>query len=425
MLHSANWDDKVELAGKHVGLIGNGSSGIQILPAIQKTVSKLTTFIREPAYVSPSPGLEGHTYTEEELLAFRENQEHLSEYRKSIESGMNAVWALFLKRTQLQNESREYTLKQMKLKLQNEYLESKLIPNWSLGCRRLTPGVNYLETLGADNVKVVYGEILSITEKGCVCDDGKEYPVDVLICATGFDTSFKPRFPLIGAGGRSLADDWAEEAKGYFGLAAPGYPNYFMFLGPNCPIGNGPVLIAIGRSPRMSRFPYPLCADFVTEAQADYMLKMVDRWQTENIHSFNPTMAAVDDFIAYKDLFMKRTVWDEECRSWYKNNSASGKVAALWPGSSLHYMETIKEVRYDDWEVKYKGNRFNYFGNGYSQTQVDPTADWAFYIRNQDDSPFLSKSKRRKVETGSGTRTNMTNGTANSAAPIPLCDRMA
>jgi cation diffusion facilitator CzcD-associated flavoprotein CzcO len=66
------------------------------------------------------------------------------------------------------------------------WLKEKLIPEWGVGCRRLTPGIGYLETLSKPNVKVVFGEIESVTEKGCKCDDGIEYLVDVLICATGF-----------------------------------------------------------------------------------------------------------------------------------------------------------------------------------------------------------------------------------------------
>lgn len=136
----------------------------------------------------------------------------------------------------------------MKARLQNETLEQLVIPKWGVGCRRLTPGVSYLETLVSEKVSVVYGDIQQITERGCVCDD-TEYPVDVLICATGFDTSFRPRFPIIGLGGKNLADVWADEPKSYLGLAAPGFPNYFMFIGPNSPVGNGPVLSGIGTFP--------------------------------------------------------------------------------------------------------------------------------------------------------------------------------
>lgn len=167
--------------------------------------------------------------------------------RKANESGLNSMFGLYLKDTTIQHEMRQNMVKQMKSKLQDDSLEQKLIPSWGVGCRRLTPGINYLETLHKDNVKVVYGEINEVTEKGCKCDDGNEYPVDILICATGFDTSFRPRFPLIGPEGKNLKDEWAKEPKSYLGVAAPGFPNYLIFLGPNCPIGNGPVVSAIGK----------------------------------------------------------------------------------------------------------------------------------------------------------------------------------
>jgi cation diffusion facilitator CzcD-associated flavoprotein CzcO len=117
--------------------------------------------------------------------------------------------------------------------------------------------VGYLEALGKENVEVVYGEITHITERGCVCDNGNEYPVDILICATGFDTSFKPRFPIVAPNGKNLQDVWKEEAQSYLGVAAAEFPNYLIFLGPNCPIGNGPVLSAIGKSfsSQSSHFP--------------------------------------------------------------------------------------------------------------------------------------------------------------------------
>lgn len=384
LLHTANWDSSVDLSGKHVGLIGNGSSGIQVLPTIQPHIKKVTTFIREPTYVSPVQGLEQHVYTPQELHDFATKPQELLAYRKNIESGLNGQFALFLKDTTTQNDTRAYMLDQMRAKLNNKFLEEKLIPDWPLGCRRLTPGVNYLETLTKENVQVVYGEIQEVTENGCLCDDGNEYPVDVLICATGFDTSFKPRFPVVGPSGTSLADKWAKEARSYFGLAAADIPNYLIFLGPNCPIGNGPVLCAI-------------------EAQADWMLQVIDRYQCNNILSFSPKQEAIDDFIEHKNNFMKDTVWNEPCRSWYKSNQSDAPVTALWPGSTLHYIEALQELRWDDFEVKYRGNRFAWLGNGYSQTEVDETCDWAYYIRDRDDGPLMSRGRRRELLTGHGT----------------------
>ena len=271
----------------------------------------------------------------------------------------------------------------MKEKLQNGYLEERLIPKWSVGCRRFTPGVGYLESLSKDNVTVVYGEINEITRNGCVSDDGNEYPVDILICATGFDTTFKPRFPLIGLDGRNLQEEWKEEAQSYLGMAAAGFPNYLIFLGPNSPVGNGPLLSAI-------------------EAQADYMLQLIDRYQTRNIRTFAPTQEAVNDFIIHKDNFMKKSVWTDPCRSWYKNHP-DGPITALWPGSTLHYIEALLELRIEDWDVKYSGNRFSWLGNGYSQTELDPTADWAYYIRERDDDGPATTGGKRRLMSKSGT----------------------
>ncbi|KAI0121194.1 hypothetical protein BJ170DRAFT_149643 [Xylariales sp. AK1849] len=383
LLHTANWDESVSLEGKHVGLIGNGSTGIQLLPAIRNKCKRVTTFIREPTWVSPVQGLEQHTFSEAERRDFVDKPGALVEYRKNIETGLNGQFGIFLKGNKVNQDTREYMLAQMREKLGNEYLESKLIPDWSVGCRRLSPGVDYLESLTKDNVEVVYGEINEITGNGCLCDDGKEYPVDVLICATGFDTTFKPRFPVVSDKGENLQDRWATEPQSYFGVAAAGFPNYLIFLGPNCPIGNGPVLSAI-------------------EAQADWMCKLIDRFQTNNISTFSPMEEAVQDFIDFKDRFMTRTVWSDPCRSWYKPR-ADGPVVALWPGSTLHYIECMKDLRLDDFDITYTGNRFAWLGNGYSQTELDDTADWAFYIRDKDDDAPLSTAGRRKIYSKSGT----------------------
>ncbi|TDZ17950.1 putative sterigmatocystin biosynthesis monooxygenase stcW [Colletotrichum orbiculare MAFF 240422] len=244
-------------------------------------------------------------------------------------------------------------LGQMKEKLHSPLLENKLIPGWSVGCRRLTPGFNYLESLTEPNVEVVCGEITKITESVCFVDDGQPYSFDVLICATGFDTSFKPRCPIVGPSGDNLQDTWSENPESYFGVAVADFPNYFLVLGPT------------SRS-----------------ATAQY---------------FQPSRRR-----QHKDQFMEKTVWSDACRSWYKLRD-DGPVVALWPDSTLHYMEAIKEVRFDDLDVKYGGNRFAWLGNGYSQTELDETADWAYYIRDEDDDPPLTTAGKRSLLTRSGT----------------------
>ncbi|KIM44457.1 hypothetical protein M413DRAFT_24952 [Hebeloma cylindrosporum] len=352
LLHTARWNPAVDLSGKHVGLIGNGSSAIQLLPAIRDLVSKITTFIRSPTWILSSSSFEQHVYSREERHAFESDPSAHLKYRKELECNGNSAFPLFIADSEVQKATFDSMVTLMKGRLQNKVLEELIIPSWAVGCRRITPGDKYLETLASDKVEVIYGGIEKITEAGCVGEDGVERQVEILICATGFDTSYKPSFPVVGENGKILSEVWAHEAQSYLGMAAAGFPNYFMFVGPNSPIGNGPLLIAI-------------------EAQADYMLKMMNRLQTENIHSFSPKPDAVQDFIEHKDAFMKNTVWEQECRSWYKSNSITGKVTALWPGSTMHYLEMIAEPRYEDWSFKYSGNRFAYLGNGRSQTETE------------------------------------------------------
>jgi hypothetical protein len=134
------------------------------------------------------------------------------------------------------------------------------------------------------------------------------------------------------------------------------------------------------------------------------MCKLIDRYQTLNIKSFAPKAEAVADFISWKDRFMDATVWNDPCRSWYKQ-SARGKITALWPGSTVHYMEALDELRLEDFDIQYEGNRFAWLGNGYSQCELDETADWAYYIREHDDDAPLSRDERRKLLTKSGTVT--------------------
>lgn len=134
------------------------------------------------------------------------------------------------------------------------------------------------------------------------------------------------------------------------------------------------------------------------------MLKWCDRWQTENILSFSPKQEAVDEFQEHTSHILQKTVWADDCNSWYKPSSRSPAIS-LWPGSGLHYMEAISSLRGDDFEVRYKGNRWLWLGNGLSQTEQDPSCDLAYYIRDRDDSEFLSSKKSLKSRVKGSPRT--------------------
>jgi cyclohexanone monooxygenase len=147
-------------------------------------------------------------------------------------------------------------------------------------------------------------------------------------------------------------------------------------LGPNCPIGNGPILISI-------------------EAEVEYMIKMLSKFQKENISSFEVRSDAVQDFNEWTATYMEDTIWKEPCRSWYKAGSASGKILALWPGSTPHYLEALREPRWEDWVFTRPSgsNRFEYLGNGHSTAEATG-GDLAYYIRDHDDSPIDPSLKK-------------------------------
>jgi cation diffusion facilitator CzcD-associated flavoprotein CzcO len=105
-------------------------------------------------------------------------------------------------------------------------LFDKLIPKFAVGCRRFSPGQGYLEALVEANVTVKTEQISEVNEKGIVMKDGSLIEPDAIICATGFDASCRPVFPLI-AYGKDLRDVWESRPRGYLSVAAAGFPNYF------------------------------------------------------------------------------------------------------------------------------------------------------------------------------------------------------
>jgi cation diffusion facilitator CzcD-associated flavoprotein CzcO len=92
----------------------------------------------------------------------------------------------------------------------------------------VTPGEGYLEALQADNVQVVRSSIQSINKDGFVMADGTTHSVDIIVAATGYDTSYVPPFPLIDRNGVNLQERWAKTgADAYLTCAVPDMPNYF------------------------------------------------------------------------------------------------------------------------------------------------------------------------------------------------------
>lgn len=187
--HSARWEHNYDYSNKRIAVIGNGSSGIQIVPQMAKLPSTtVQNFVRGPAWVyyraPPSKHLgrevddPNPAYTEGEKEQFRDPQYH-QRYRKGIVSRTNKSFYIFLK-----GENNDAGMKaareQMAEKLnQDERLCDILIPKWELGCRRITPGPGYLESFLRDNCDITNSAITRISENAVHTADGKEFECDV------------------------------------------------------------------------------------------------------------------------------------------------------------------------------------------------------------------------------------------------------
>lgn len=141
-------------------------------------------------------------------------------------------------------------------------LIKRFIPTFTVGCRRLTPGDGYLEALQQDNTKTIWSPIIKVTEKGILTEEGEE-EFDMIVCATGFDVSFRPSWNLVGRNGVKLADKWHGEAiSSYFGMCAVDQPNYFIYAGPNSPTAHG---VLLGSMDAMTTYILKWCRKMATQ----------------------------------------------------------------------------------------------------------------------------------------------------------------
>jgi len=375
LMHSANYEEGYDLSNKRVAVIGAGSSGVQIVASIQQKVQHLYHWIRSPIWITAGfaqtwAGKNGANfrYSEEQLKYLEENPKKYLEYRKQIENELNQRFKFIIKGSEEARLAREYADTEMRNKLNHDSrLIEKMIPkNFNPGCRRPTPAPGYLEALVAPNATVFTDPIDSITATGFTDKEGYHHEVDVIICATGFDTSWLPRFPFK-AHGHDLRDLWGSEegVTSYLSVGIPNFPNTFSFCGPYGPLGHGSFMPLI-------------------EVWTRYIFSVITKCQVENIKSLAPKLAPCVQFRQHADLFLQRTAWTSPCRSWFKQGKTDGQ-ATMWPGSRLHFLKIMETPRYEDFEIEYRqGNMWAFLGNGFEVREFDGR-DITNYLGNLDE----------------------------------------
>lgn len=367
-------------------MIGVGCSGLQTIGTIAPHCKTLDVYARTKFWIIPPVGAvdtlkerkwknENFSYSEEERTLFIERPETLYKHLKEISSSINTLYD-FLRRDSVgQMDIRRITLEHMKSCLGRDDLLQKLIPSdHGVGCRRATPGAAFFEALKLPNVTFINDPIKKITPNGIVTEKGVERPVDRLILATGFDTSFKPRYRLRGKDGIDLRDAWSQRPKAYLSIAVAGFPNmFFIGCGPGITYANGPFLTCV-------------------EAQADYVVACLSKLQKQDLKSMEVDRDVQEEYNIQQESLMKDLIWSDPCASWYKGGKVDGEPDALYAGSTLQFMETLASPRWEDWKfVPLYQNRFSFLGNGESSIEASG-GDRAYYITMEDAKNALKAS---------------------------------
>lgn len=191
VLHTARYDRSVPLEGKKVAVIGNGSSGIQTIGTIFRTVKALYSFQRNPTWISNQLGetdkIDVHRFSKEEMERYADRAYH-SDYYKFNFREMDRSYNMFVLGSRTSAKATRLARELMDKHVKDPELRKMLTPNFPVGCRRPTPHEYYLEALQAPQTTIVTKHIEHFTENGIVAG-GVEYPCDVVIKATGFNVS--------------------------------------------------------------------------------------------------------------------------------------------------------------------------------------------------------------------------------------------
>jgi cation diffusion facilitator CzcD-associated flavoprotein CzcO len=196
-------------------------------------------------------------------------------------------------------------------------LQDVLVPDYPIGGKRILISDDYYQALNRGNVEVVTAGIDHLSEDAVVTRDGRRFPVDVVIFATGFEsTSFLAPMRIEGLEGRSLHDEWKDGAHAYLGLTVSGFPNFFMMYGPNTNLGHNSIL-------------------FMLECQTCYILDCLRQMEARGLAWIDVRRDAQEAWNRRLRRELERTVWAATGKSWYKTES--GLITNNWSGSTARY----------------------------------------------------------------------------------------
>jgi cation diffusion facilitator CzcD-associated flavoprotein CzcO len=325
--HSARWDHDYDLRGKRVAVIGTGASAVQFVPEVAEQASKLHVFQRTGNWFFPRKNRAYPSWLKWIFMHVpgveRWRRWVLYQYAESL-TVMIRHPRTFGKLGWLRS-----TLF-MRWQLRDPNVRRRVWPDYTFGCKRILFSSWFLPALQRPNVELVTEPIARLSEQGVVTTDGATHAVDCIIYGTGFRTTeFMFPMAVVGAGGRSLREAWADGPRAHLGIAVPGFPSLFLMYGPNTNTSGGSIIA-------------------YEEAQASYIrqaLSLVRERRAAAIEVRPEVEAASDREVQSR---FAGTAW-MQCSSWYRDEH--GRVVTNWPGYMREYEQRTRVLDADEYAL--------------------------------------------------------------------------
>jgi cation diffusion facilitator CzcD-associated flavoprotein CzcO len=326
--HSARWNHGVELDGKRVGVIGTGSTAIQITSALVNRVAKFDLFQRTAQWVMP---IEDRAYTEAEKSTFRSDPDALDALRDKINEDFQFFAnAVIDADSGAIKEIERACRANLENNVQDPVLREKLRPSYRAACKRLIFSPDFYEAVQHPSAEVVTSGIERIEPRGVRTQEGVLHELDVLVLATGFhaDSFIRPTI-VLGRNGVDLDDVWEDHPVAYLSISIPEFPNFFMLNGPNGPVGNFSLIQ-------------------IAEAQMAYILQLLEQIRIGNCREISAGAAATRAFERKRSEAAKKSIWATGCKSWYLDKHG---VPASWPWTPSRFFEEMNRPKLEFYDL--------------------------------------------------------------------------
>lgn len=333
--HSARWNHGVELAGRRVGVVGTGSSAIQITSALADRVGELVLFQRTPQWIAP---MENPAYGEAEKAEFRARPAAMRALRATVARGFTEGFANVLidATSPVLEAIHAACVANLETNVKDPELREKLRPSYRATCKRLVLSADFYDAIQRPHARLVTDAIARVEPAGVRTRDGRLHELDVLVLATGFrvDRFVRP-MRVVGRDGASLDDVWKQGPFAYLALAVPGFPNFFFLQGPNAPVGNFSLID-------------------VAELQLAYVAQLLEQIRSGVCDEISVSPAAMARFDAERREAAQRTIWATGCRSWYLDEQG---LPTAWPWTYDRFRDEMRAPRLADYELRARGER--------------------------------------------------------------------